>query len=405
MLSGGRDFGTVQTSDKPLRSIGLTASGVRNHNERAVLSKLRATGQMAGMDVARSLGVSAQTASVILRSLEANQLVLKGERVRGKVGKPQLPYRLNPSGAFALGLRLGRRSSDLVLTDFTGQIVSQQTIHYRLPIPSEIEKFLRRATPDLLAAGGAPEERVIGIGIATPFELWNWPEVMGAPRAEVDGWRNYDFQARLGDPLGLPVTVANDVNMACSAELVFGAGRMHRGFAYFNIGFFVGGGVVLDGKVLQGERGNAGAFGSIPVLGTRGPNHQLIHAASLYALEEAISEARGTVVNIRSDDSLFAAEPALCAQWLEQAAEGLAVAITAVLAVLDLQQIIIDGAFPAEVRDRLIARTIKALEAVDHQGLHPVHLSSGVLGHNAGALGAAYAPTMEAYFLEGSQMR
>jgi hypothetical protein len=59
---------------------------------------------------------------MITRHLEADGLVLEQTPQRGKIGQPSVPFSLNPSGAYALGLKVGRRSNDLVLMDFTGVV-------------------------------------------------------------------------------------------------------------------------------------------------------------------------------------------------------------------------------------------------------------------------------------------
>ncbi|MDE3122078.1 MAG: MarR family transcriptional regulator, partial [Paracoccaceae bacterium] len=82
---------------------------MRAHNERLVLSLVRHE-PMAKSDIARITGLSAQTVSVIMRSLEADGLLLRGEPIRGRIGQPSVPMHLNPEGAFFFGVKIGRRS-------------------------------------------------------------------------------------------------------------------------------------------------------------------------------------------------------------------------------------------------------------------------------------------------------
>ena len=371
-----------------------------------MLSLLRTHGALAGAQAASVLGLSAQTASVILRALERAELVQRLAPIKGKVGKPQLPYALNPAGAYALGLRLGRRNADLLLMTFTGEIAAQKSISYRFPTPQGIETFVTATLPLLMETGNvARPERIVGLGIAAPFELWNWLDALGVPPAAAEAWRTYDLEQRLAAATGLSTVLANDMNMACNAELVFGAGRGLQDFSYFHIGSFVGGGIVMNGKVYHGSQGNAGAFGSIPVKPTPEAQHQLIHTASLYTLENAMSQRLGQPVNLRAESSLFTTERALCATWRVDAATYLARAITAVMAVMDISDTIIDGSFPKQMRDALLDETQRALARVDRQGLNKICLHPGTLGNSAGALGAAYEPLLRAHFVEGSALR
>ena len=90
---------------------GTNQSGMRAHNERLVLSLVRREA-LAKSDIARMTGLSAQTVSVIMRALEQDGLLLRGDPVRGKVGQPSVPMHLAADGAFFYGLKVGRRSAD-----------------------------------------------------------------------------------------------------------------------------------------------------------------------------------------------------------------------------------------------------------------------------------------------------
>ena len=70
---------------------GSNQSGMRARNERLVLSILRRQGALPKAEIARKTGLSAQTVSVIMRALEQDGLLEKGEKQRGKVGQPSIP--------------------------------------------------------------------------------------------------------------------------------------------------------------------------------------------------------------------------------------------------------------------------------------------------------------------------
>jgi DNA-binding transcriptional ArsR family regulator len=175
---------------------GSNQSGMRDHNERLVLSLVRQHGALAKSDIARITGLSAQTISVIMRALEQDGLLLRGEPVRGRIGQPSVPMHLNPEGALFLGLKIGRRSADLVLVDFLGQVRATRRRTYRYPTPGGITSFVAEAVPGLLhSLPTALQGRVSGMGVAMPFQLWNWVQALGAPQIEMDAWRDRDIQA------------------------------------------------------------------------------------------------------------------------------------------------------------------------------------------------------------------
>ena len=77
---------------------GTNQIGVRLYNERLVLSLIRRHGSLPKAEIARLTGLSPQTITVIIRGLEADGLVVKRGRQRGKVGQPSVPFGLDPDG-------------------------------------------------------------------------------------------------------------------------------------------------------------------------------------------------------------------------------------------------------------------------------------------------------------------
>src|SRR5262245_16479885 len=281
----------------PGESRAGTQTGMRQYNELLVLSLIRRHRSLAKVEIARLTGLSTQTTTVIINRLEADGLLLAGEPQRGRIGQPSVPYSLHPDGAFGLGLMIGRRSSDLVLMDFIAGIRARRRTIYAFPLPEDIMVFAEREMPNLLAA--LPEDlqgRINGIGVAMPFELWNWEADLQTPPGVLGKWRDFNVAAELSRRFGAwPIRVHNDATSACAAELTFGTGAAYRDFAYFYVGTFVGGGVVLNGSLFPGRSGNAGALGSLPIMRREESGEtslqQLIRTASIYRLERRLIAA------------------------------------------------------------------------------------------------------------------
>src|SRR6056297_292649 len=122
---------------------GSNRSGMRAHNERLVLTLLRRLGPTPKAGLARHAGLSAQTVSVIMRALEADGLIVRGEPQRGRVGQPSIPMHLAPGGAYFFGLKVGRRSLELVLVDFLGEVQGRARATHRYPAPDAAVRFVR----------------------------------------------------------------------------------------------------------------------------------------------------------------------------------------------------------------------------------------------------------------------
>lgn len=380
---------------------GTNQSGMRDHNERLVLSLVRRHGALAKSDIARMTGLSAQTVSVIMRGLEQDGLLERGEPVRGRVGQPSIPMSLAAEGAFFLGLKVGRRSADLVLTDFRGRLRAARRRVYRYPTPDALVDFVREAAPAL--AGELPparRERVMGMGVAMPFQLWNWVSVLGIPQEEMDAWRWRDIGAELGAVLGLPVYVQNDATSACGAELIFGTGERPKDFLYFYFGTFIGGGLVMNGQLFLGRTGNAAAVGSIQVPAPGGGTRRLIDLASMSVLAAAMEAAGEGSDHLWSQHDRWEVSERVLSAWLDQAAGALAHATLAAAALLEVQVVLIDGWMPVGVRAELVRRTEAALLGLDLAGIDPPVIREGTVGADARALGAAAIPLSQRYLID-----
>jgi predicted NBD/HSP70 family sugar kinase/predicted DNA-binding transcriptional regulator len=382
---------------------GANQTRVRAYNERLVLSLVRRHGSLSKAEIARRTGLSAQTVSVIMRALEKDGLLTRGSPQRGRVGQPSIPMSLNPDGVLSLGLKIGRRSADLILMDFTGRVRVELHEAYRYPTPDGVLAFAEAGAARIMA-GMAPAERVriAGLGVALPFELWNWVEEMGAPVADMEAWRHADIAAMLSRRLPFPILLQNDATAACAAELAFGHGPRFSDFAYFFVGSFVGGGVVINHALYPGRTGNAGAFGSMPFPGGIFGQDQLIDHASVVLLEAMLLEAGRNPSSIwltpeRWDDFGDVAD-----LWIARTGRALALAAATVCSVVDFEAVVIDGGFSASIRAAITAATRRELQGLNLQGIAPPVVEEGLVGSAARAIGAASLPLFSRYHIDQS---
>lgn len=380
---------------------GSNQSGMRAHNERLVLSLVRQSGPLAKSKIAQMTGLTAQTVSVIMRALEADGLLVKGDPVRGKVGQPSVPMSLCADGAFFLGLKIGRRSIGLVLTDFMGQVIDRISHYGGYPSPDGVVKFAREAIEELL--GKLPAEhraRVAGLGIALPFQLWDWAGLLDAAPIEMADWRDRDIAADITAICDFPVFLCNDASAACGAELVFGDQEKPRDFLYFFVSYFVGGGLVLDNTLYTGKTGNAAALGSIPISTADGTFRQLVDVASLVRLEMALVARGGNRDEIWGSLEAWDLPDDLLKAWLDEAANGLAQAILSSNCLIDFQCVLIDGSLPKDVRADLVQRTRQRLSEISLTGVETPDIREGTVGSDARSLGAASLPLSERFLVD-----
>lgn len=384
-------------------SAGLSQKGVRDHNERLLLSLIQRNGALPASDLSRLAGLSPPTVSGILRRLEAEGLIGRGDPMRGKIGKPSIPMHLSSEGAFSFGLKIGRRSADLVLIDLNGQVRQERQVTYISPSPEVIFRFLDVGVAGIhQAMTPSQADRICGLGIAAPFEMWNWPDAPPDPSNPFADWHDIDLKSATQNRTGLPVFLMNDATAACQAEHTYGRGKEFRDYAYFFVGAFVGGGVVLNNSVFEGRQGNAGALGSLRSIGPNGESMQLVDMASIHQLEKRLREVDLDPHQLWSDPESWLALSRYVDPWLGQTAQELAKASLSTCSVIDFEAILIDGAFPASIRDDLVHRVRRYVVTQDTRGLISPKIESGSIGGKARAIGAATRPIGAQFMLNAT---
>ena len=390
--------GQEKSFRKLTTSRGSNQSGVRAHNERLVLSTIRSNGPLAKAEIARVTGLSIQTSAVIVRSLEQEGLLKRGEPVRGRIGQPSVPMGLAPDGAFFFGLKIGRRSADIVLLNFIGEVLESAHLVYDYPRLDDMLAFVLPAIARMRAT--VPQDRLAGLGIAIPFRIWDWARIAGAPDGQMDEWRARDIRAELEASLGLPVYLQNDASAACGAELAFGKGERPQDFLHFFIGYFIGGGLVIDNRLYTGRSGNAAALGSLPIARKDGGYRQLADTASLWLLERALAEAGKSTESLWGKPDGWVIDAAIMEAWIEETCSGLAIAIVAACSVVDVGTVLIDGWLPGDIRAEIVRRTAAYLSEIDAPGIEKPELREGTIGPNGRSLGAASLPLSDRYLVD-----
>jgi predicted NBD/HSP70 family sugar kinase len=373
-------------------------SAMRQFNERAVLQAIRLNGSLSQARIARVTGLKPQTVSLILARLDRDDLLVRHASVRGRVGQPSVPISLNPEGAYAMGIEIGRRNMDALLVDFTGVVRKRLAVKYAFPHPSrllsQIDRFLKALRMSLRPA---LRSRLCGIGIAAPLSLGGWQNLLGfAPELAVK-WQSIELRDRvskLRSARNLSTTIVKDTAAACLAELVSGNGRHGGSYLYIFIDTFIGGGLVLNGRLYGGVNGNAGAVGSVALglaTGNSRPG-QLLSVASLWNLEAHYAKA-GLDLSAWADSRSLSKPWARCThRWAQRAARAIALAIHDAACLLEIESVVIDGSFSRQLLALLVDKVTDAADGYNWEGAARPQVLGGAIGPDARALGAAMLP-------------
>ncbi|WP_171325103.1 ROK family protein [Halovulum dunhuangense] len=364
-----------------------------------MLHLIRRHGVLTKAEATRKTGLSANAVSMIFRGLEQDNLLVRDAPLRGRIGQPSVPLRLNPDARHYIGLKIGRRSFDIVVVDFCGAVRARRSGVIDYPTPANTRSFVKAELPRLLRSAGLKRAQVAGTGIAMPTAIWEWLDDFKGATPEMEAWRNFEAGQQLDDVLPGPILVENDATAACRAEWTFGKQSDRPDSIYFFVGTFIGGGIVLNGNVFKGCFGNSGGFGPLRIPDEPGGT-RLIDHASLMTLERMLAaNGRPAEEWMPSSSDWGALEPVLT-DWIARAGRSLAHAIVSTGAVIDFEHVIIDGAFPDAVRTRLRDMVESHLHRLDTQGISVPEILPGSFGGAARAIGAAALHITSRYMVE-----
>lgn len=132
------------------------------------------------------------------------------------------------------------------------------------PAPDRILPRIFNAIQETLGEAGATLEQIAGIGIAAPGPLDYKTGVIFTP-PNLAGWDRVPLGDIFTEQFHVPIFVENDAHTAGLGEYMFGAGRGASNIVYLTISTGIGGGVIIDGEILEGANGSAGELGHMTI--------------------------------------------------------------------------------------------------------------------------------------------
>lgn len=132
------------------------------------------------------------------------------------------------------------------------------------PIPERLLPRIYGVIQQALEEAHIALDQIAGIGVATPGPLNNRTGVIYSP-PNLPAWQNVPLRDLIHQQFHVPVLIENDAHTAGLGEYMFGAGRGSRYLIYLTVSTGIGGGFILDGKILEGANGTAGELGHITI--------------------------------------------------------------------------------------------------------------------------------------------
>jgi glucokinase len=286
-----------------------------------------------------------------------------------------------------LGVDLGGTKVRAAIADGSGAVLAEMTVATDARGGRHVVEQIAVLARSLTDSAGGTTARVHATAVGTP----------GVPDAQsgtlglspnVDGLAAVSLRDELADRLGHPVVLDNDVTAAAVGERWAGSARGCEDFVFVAVGTGIGMGIVSGGRVLRGAHGAAGEIGYLP-LGTDPFDPVNQHRG---ALEEATAgekvaarfrAATGTRISTREVFDLAAQGVPAAVSVVAEHGRYLALAITAVTAVLDPALVILGGGVGS--RPELLDPVRAGLAEL---GKAPAEVRTSALGNRASVVGA-----------------
>ena len=374
---------------------------MRRANENTVLRLLRREPDLPGTLIARKTGLAPQTVSVLLRNLEAAGLIARSKVLRGKRGQPAVPFHLKGDAAYAIGVEIGWQQINFVLIDLAGNITHGAHITYPHPSPDNLVSTLVAGVEELIEKVTPRNAEILGISLTQPAGLAERSWVLGASKDECQRLMQLDLSGELLARTGIEVHVHNDGTSALWSERAFGRLPEETDCAYVFLSCFIGSALHVDGQVLGGKGAGAARIGAVMTARPDGVVQALHFTTSLWALAGFLAE-RGHRVSSHEIDSWdwAAIEPAF-AEWLDQAANSLALAFANTAAIVGVPMIFVDSILPRPILGRLINAVQARIVSLPIAIFDAPVVMMGSNGAAAPAIGAAYRLFNERFFSAG----
>jgi glucokinase len=296
-----------------------------------------------------------------------------------------------------LALDIGGTKMAAAIVDRDGNLQTFDRIDTpRTQEPETLFESLRELCRRLLASASS---HAIGVGCGGPML---YPQGIVSP-LNIPAWRGFPLRDRLVAAFDLPCVVDNDAKALALGERWLGGGQGSDNMLGMVVSTGVGGGIILEGRLLHGLGGNAGHVGHIIVwpdgppcgCGARGCVEGVASGSGLARrLDTALAEGRSS----RLPPGATAAEiadaarggDALAQELFRTAGEGVGRGIASAAALLDLERVVIGGSIALHAWDLLgppLEAEVRAAARLDFT--RQVQVQHAQLGDRAGLYGAA----------------
>ncbi|BCV22898.1 ROK family transcriptional regulator [Moorella sp. Hama-1] len=270
---------------------------LRELNARLIIDTIREAGNLSRAEVARQLGLSAPTVSLIIEQLLSKGILQETGTGDSSGGRRPILLALNPNYRYVAGVDLGKQEIGIALGNLNGDLIGETTLTFTHGEAGEsVINRVAGAIKDLCRAKSIDSQLLAAIALAVPgvYDPATGLVKMVARSFDWEGLRpEKAFQAHFT----APVIVKNDVNTAALGEFWRGQGRGINNLAYISVGLGIGAGIILNGQLLEGCRGAAGEIGfmALGAEALQATYRQYGHLETIASTAAVVEQARRVV--------------------------------------------------------------------------------------------------------------
>jgi len=303
---------------------------------------------------------------------------------------------------YLFGVDIGGTTVKIGFFDKDGNVVD------KWEIPTRTQNGGENILPDIaasidakLAEKNVSKDDIIGIGVGAPGPVDDNGTIY---RAVNLGWGVFNIKETLEELSGLPVAAGNDANVAALGEMWKGGGRGYKNVVAVTLGTGVGGGIILDGKILSGTSGSAGEIGHIHLndnelqvcgCGNRGCLEQYASATGVVRLakrrlvaDDSPSVLREGEITAKVVFDAVKAGDAVAIDVAKEFGRCLGIGLAIVAAVVNPQIFVVGGGV-SKAGDVLFDYITPAYMSNVFPGARDVKFALAELGNDAGIYGSA----------------
>jgi len=211
-------------------------------------------------------------------------------------------FLLNKNGKFALGFDLGGTKIAVGLVDLKGRVLYSR--HELTPInsgPNGVCREMLEMFKEVLCKTRISPEKIIGAGIGAggPLDLEKG-RLLSPPN--LPNFHKFPVRDVIEKGINMKVILDNDANAAALGEKMFGAGKNKKNLIYMTVSTGIGGGIIVDGRILHGVGCSAGEVGHM-TLKPKGPRCNCGNYGCLEALSSGTGIAKQAKQSVRRNPS------------------------------------------------------------------------------------------------------